>query len=62
MPQLHTENPSMKDSTSVSVTTMDKVYEYATTPREETDMLGVVLRFVPDVEEVQAAVQVLSLK
>lgn len=52
----------MKDSTSVSVTTMDKVYEYATTPREETDMLGVVLRFVPDVEEVQAAVQVLSLK
>lgn len=56
--QLHAENPDMKDTTSVSVTTMDKVYEYATTPREQTDMLGVVLRFVPDVEEVQAAIQV----
>lgn len=42
----------------MSVTTMDKVYQYATAPRDQTDMLGVVLRFVPDVEEVQAAVQV----
>ena len=41
-------------------TTMDRVYDFAATPRADTDTAGVVFRFVPDPQQVEAALQVLQ--
>jgi hypothetical protein len=37
---------------------MDRVYEFASTPREQTGTEGVAFRFVPDPRQVEAALQV----
>lgn len=39
-------------------TSMDRVYDFATTPRSNTDTAGVSFRFVPDPQQVQAALEV----
>jgi hypothetical protein len=36
---------------------MDRVYEFASTPREQTGTEGVAFRFVPDPRQVEAALQ-----
>jgi hypothetical protein len=39
-------------------TSMDAVYEFAITPRKETGMEGVVVRFMPDTRQVENALEV----
>ena len=39
-------------------TSMDRVYEFAATPRGETGTEGVVFRFVPDPRQVESALEV----
>ena len=37
---------------------MDAVYQFATAPRSESGTEGVIFRFMPDTEQVAAAVKV----
>lgn len=37
---------------------MDAVYQFATLPRDDTGMQGVIFRFMPDPSQVDAAVKV----
>ena len=37
---------------------MDRVYDFATTPRGETGTDGVIFRFVPDPQQVESALEV----
>lgn len=50
-------NAKLGKEVKVLTTTMDRVYEFAKTPRTDTDTAGVVFRFVPDPRQVEAALQ-----
>lgn len=51
------QNPKLAKQAQVLTVTMDRVYEYAITPRDQTGSEGVVFRFMPDMRQVQAALQ-----
>ncbi|KAL4446206.1 hypothetical protein ABPG77_003013 [Micractinium sp. CCAP 211/92] len=50
-------SPQLGKQAKVLTTSMDRVYEFATTPRTDTDTAGVSFRFVPDPQQVQAALE-----
>ncbi|PRW61470.1 TIC 22- chloroplastic [Chlorella sorokiniana] len=50
-------NPKLGKQSKVMATSMDRVYDFARTPRSETDTDGVVFRFVPDPRQVEAALE-----
>lgn len=52
------ENPKLGRESSVTQVGMDAVYQFATAPRAETGMQGVIFRFMPDPMQVDAAVKV----
>ena len=45
-------------ASSVLAVTMDNVYAFATSPRESSGAKGVVFRFMPDMDQVNAALNV----
>ena len=56
--QVKQENPKLGRESSVTQVGMDSVYQFATAPRAETGMQGVIFRFMPDAAQVDAAVKV----
>jgi Tic22-like family len=56
------ENPKLGRESSVMQVGMDAVYQFATAPRAETGMQGVIFRFMPDPWQVDAAVKVWTIK
>jgi Tic22-like family len=59
--QVKQENPKLGRESSVTQVGMDAVYQFATAPRAETGMQGVIFRFMPDPSQVDAAVKVYFL-
>ncbi|EFN52292.1 hypothetical protein CHLNCDRAFT_139038 [Chlorella variabilis] len=53
-------NPKLGKQAKVMATSMDRVYEFAATPRGETGTEGVVFRFVPDPRQVESALELYS--
>lgn len=51
------QNPKLGKQARVLPTSMDRVYEFAVTPRSELGLEGVVFRFVPDPQQVEAALK-----
>jgi len=56
--QIKQANPQLGKQAKVLLTSMDRVYDFAKTPRTDTNTSGVVFRFVPDPTQVEAALQV----
>ncbi|KAI3432456.1 hypothetical protein D9Q98_004006 [Chlorella vulgaris] len=50
-------NPKVGKQAKVMTTSMDRVYDFATTPRTETGTEGVIFRFMPDPRQVDLALQ-----
>lgn len=57
-PQIKAANPKLGKQAKVLATSMDRVYDFATTPRGETGTDGVIFRFVPDPQQVESALEV----
>jgi hypothetical protein len=56
--QIKEANPKVGKQAKVMTTSMDRVYDFATTPRTETGTEGVIFRFMPDPRQVDLALQV----
>jgi hypothetical protein len=56
--QIKEENPRLARDSKVLRVTMDNVYEVFTTPRETTGLQGIHFRFMPDMQQVNHALQV----
>ena len=52
------QNPKLGKSAKIMATSMDAVYEFAVTPRSDSDTEGVVFRFMPDGRQVGNALEV----
>lgn len=55
--QIKEANPKLGKQTRILTTTMDSVYNFAVTPRDQTGTEGVTFRFVPDAGEVESALE-----
>lgn len=58
--QIKEKNPKLGKSARVLMTSMDSVYEFSVTPRENTNTEGIVFRFMPDASQVAHALEVRS--
>ena len=56
--QIREQNPKLAKQSSVLAVSMDNVYSFATTPRDSNNAKGVVFRFMPDMRQVNAALDV----
>ena len=56
--QIREQNPKLAKQSSVLAVTMDNVYAFATSPRDSSNAKGVVFRFMPDMRQVGAALDV----
>lgn len=59
--QIREQNPKLAKQSSVLAVSMDNVYAFATAPRESNNAKGVVFRFMPDMRQVGAALDVRCL-
>lgn len=58
--KIRQENPKIAKDTGVMRTTLDAVYEVFTMPREESGLQGIHFRFMPDMREVENALQLFT--
>lgn len=55
--QIREENPRLARDSKILKVTMDNVYEVFTTPRDTTGLTGIHFRFMPDMRQVQHALE-----
>lgn len=58
--QIQEQNPELARESHVTRLTLDKVYDFALAPKENTPAEGVIFRFMPDASQVRHALQVLA--
>ena len=56
--QIQEQSPELAKQSHIMRLTLDKVYDFAITPKENTPAENVVFRFMPDAEQVKHALQV----
>lgn len=56
--QIREQNPELARESHVTRLTLDKVYDFALAPKENTPAEGVIFRFMPDAKQVRHALQV----
>ena len=59
--QIQEQSPELAKTSHIMRLTLDKVYDFAITPKENTPAENVVFRFMPDAEQVKHALQVQPL-